>query len=120
LLNNKIEKFEAAKNIIIDTIREQNIDILKAVLNKFFNCILLLSLSAVYFITPLFIAPFAKVKTIVIKFVKEPTYATPTGPVISATTLPAIKPLVILIKEIIPLRIVVLNIFKKHYLVAIN
>ena len=73
-------------------ITAQDIEIFKEVLKRdLISCSSSLN-SAVYFITPVFIAPLAKVNIIVIKFVKAPINATPAGPVNIATALPAINP----------------------------
>ena len=76
-------------------------EILKEVLTSNFCCPSFPSYSEVYFITPLLIAPLAKVNANAIKFVKAPISATPPGPVYMATTLLAIKPDANLIRVII-------------------
>jgi hypothetical protein len=85
-----INKFVENKNVEIKPLNKNNISpvnpeqkkvILKAVLNSAFNLSLLSSYSAVYLITPLLIAPFAKVKIMAIKFEKAPINAIPIVPV---------------------------------------
>lgn len=80
---------------------EQATLILNAVLNSVFNCCSSPSNSAVYFITPVLIAPLANVKAMVIKLENCPISAIPAGPVNKATTLLATKPEAMRIKVII-------------------
>lgn len=100
----------AANNKIKPIKLEHKIDITKAVLNKDFSFPSSLLNSAVYFITPVLIAPFAKVIEMVMKLVKIPIKATPDGPVKVAITLPATKPDAIFTNVTIPEnRVVLIN-----------
>jgi hypothetical protein len=65
------------------------------VLNNLFNLLSSPSYSAVYFTTPVLIAPLETVNIIVTKFVNCPINATPEGPVKIATILFATKPEII-------------------------
>lgn len=99
--NIQLEKNAPKINNIKPTIQEQYKLILNEVLNNDFNFSLSFSYSAVYFITPILMAPLAKVSTMLIKFEKAPIKATPPVPVTTATTLFAKKPELIRIKVII-------------------
>ena len=91
---------------------EQQILSFREVLKIFLNSGSLESYSAVYLTTPVLIAPFAKVKITVIKFVNCPTSAIPAGPVNNATNLLATKPEA--------MRIIVITAEKKDVLISFN
>ena len=67
--------------------------------------------SAVYFTIPEFTEPLAKLSITAIKFVNEPTKATPAGPAKPEITFVAIKPDAIFTKAVIPENMVVLKSF---------
>jgi hypothetical protein len=106
------EKYGARASKIIPTIAEQIIETFNAVLNNDFSFGSSPAYSAVYFTTPEFIAPFAKVKMMLIKFEKAPISATPAGPVNRATTLLATNPETMRINVIIAEKKVTLTNFK--------
>ena len=68
--------------------------------------------SAVYFTTPVFMAPFAKINTMDIKLLNAPIMATPAGPVSIATILLLTKPEPIRTKVMIDVKNVVFTNFK--------
>ena len=108
----KLEKKEANNNNKTPTVAEQYKLIFNEVLNKDFNLSLSSPYSAVYLMTPVLIAPFAKVSTILIKLEKAPIKATPLVPVYIAITLLEINPEEIRIRVIIPEKNEVLINFK--------
>ena len=115
VVNINLERKAPKNNKTRPTKPEQYKLILKEVLNNDFNFTLSPSYSAVYLTTPVLIAPFAKVRTILIKFEKAPSKATPPVPVYIATTLLATNPEEIRIKLIIPEKKVVLINFKMKF-----
>lgn len=94
------------------TIPEQYTDIFKEVLKSDFSWISSPSYSAVYFTTPEFIAPFAKINTIDMKLLNAPIMATPAGPVSMAIILLLTKPDPILTNVMIDVKKVVFISFK--------
>lgn len=107
--NIQFEKYLPKKSNKIPTNPEQYKLILNDVLNKDFNFVSSSTYSEVYLTTPVLMAPFAKVSTILIKLEKAPINATPVGPVYIAITLLATNPEEIRITAIIPEKKEVLN-----------